>query len=61
MKEVPDDKLNVAQMMLLLRGREENIVRKEENAGYQYVLLITLIFHKALFFFWESFKHWILR
>ena len=31
----------------VLKGREENIVGKEENAGYQHFLLFPLCFQKA--------------
>ena len=34
-----DDKINLAENSKLVLGREENIVGKGENAGYQHFLL----------------------
>ena len=39
MKAFADDKLNVTQMTKFILDRVENIVGKEENAGYQHFLL----------------------
>ena len=44
-----DDKTNVTQKLkFALRGLE-NIVGKEENAGYQHFLLFPQLFQKATF------------
>ena len=40
-------KMNVAKMMLYVFDREENIVGKGENAGYQHFLLCPECFQKA--------------
>ena len=42
-----EDKLNLAKMMISVFDREENIVRKGENAGYQHFLLLKQCFQKA--------------
>ena len=39
LKAFADDKINIAQMMVSVFDRIENIVGKGENAGYQYFLL----------------------
>ena len=39
LKAFADDKINVAEMIFSLSDREENIVGKGENAGYQQFLL----------------------
>ena len=38
-KALADDKINVAQMMIFVFDRVENIVGKGENAGHQHFLL----------------------
>ena len=38
-KAFADDKTDVAQMMISVSDRVENIVGKRENAGYQHFLL----------------------
>ena len=43
------DKINVALMMISVFDRIENIVGKEENAGYQHFLLSAQCFEKASF------------
>ena len=48
-KACADDKLNLAQMMISVSDRVENIVGKGENAGYQYFQLFPLCFRKASF------------
>ena len=40
------DKINVAEMMISLSDRAENIVRKGENAGYRHFLLFPQCFQK---------------
>ena len=47
MKAFVDDKLNVTQNVKVVFNRIENIVGKEENAGYQYFLLFPQCFQKA--------------
>ena len=42
-----DNKNNVAQMMISIFYRVENIVGKGENAGYQHFLLFPQCFQKA--------------
>ena len=49
LKAFADDKLNVAEMIISLYDRVENIVGKGENAGYQHFLLFLQCFHKASF------------
>ena len=43
-----DDKFNVAQITISVSDREENIVGKGENAGYQHFLLFPHCFQKAV-------------
>ena len=43
------DKINVALMMISVFDRIENIVGKEENAGYLHFLLSAQCFEKASF------------
>ena len=47
LKAFADDKMNVAQMMISVFDRMENIVGKGENAGYQHFLLFPQCFQKA--------------
>ena len=47
MKTFEDDKLNVTQNVKVVFQRIENIVGKEENAGYQHFLLFPQCFQKA--------------
>ena len=49
LKAFANDKLNVTQDMKVVFHRIENIVRKEENAGYQHFLLSSKCFQKAFF------------
>ena len=42
LKAFADDKFNVAYMNLFYLRREENIVGKGENAGYQHFLLFPM-------------------
>ena len=49
-KAFTDDKINVAQIMIPVFDRVENIVGKGENAGYQHFLLFPQCFQKASFF-----------
>ena len=39
LKDFADDKINVTYVTNFVLGREENIVGKAENAGYQHFLL----------------------
>ena len=48
-KALADDKLNVAEIMIYVCDRVENIMGKRENAGYQQFLLFPRCFHKASF------------
>ena len=50
LKAFADDKMNVAQVMIPIFDRVENIVRKGENAGYQHFLLFPQCFLKASLF-----------
>ena len=47
LKAFADDKLNVTQNAKVVYHRIENIVGKEENAGYQHFLLFPQCFQKA--------------
>ena len=49
LKAFADDKINVAQMMISVIDRVENIVGKGENAGCQHFLLFPQCFQKASF------------
>ena len=64
LKAFADDTLNATQMTISVFDRLENIVGKEENAGYQHFLLFTQGFQKASFWaslklgiVWERIKH----
>ena len=46
LKALADGKINVAQMMISVFDRVENIVGKGENAGYQHFLLFPQCFQK---------------
>ena len=46
-KAFADDKINVAQMMISVIDRVENIVGKGKNAGYQHFLLFPQCFQKS--------------
>ena len=48
-KGLADDKINVTQNLKFVLGRIENILGKEENAGYQYFLLSPQCFQNACF------------
>ena len=48
-KVLADDKINVAEMIIPLPDRTENIVGKGENAGYQHFLLFPQFFQKLPF------------
>ena len=52
LKAFADDKMNIAQMMIFVFDRVENIVGRGENAGYQHFLLFPKCFQKDPFFFW---------
>ena len=47
LKAFADDNLNMNQKLKFALGRVENIVGKEENAGYQHFLLFPPCFEKA--------------
>ena len=47
LKAFADDKLNVTQNVKVIFCRIENIVVKEENAGYQHFLSFPTIFPKG--------------
>ena len=47
LKSFADDKLNLAQNIKVVFHKIENIVGKEENAGYQHFLLFPQCFQKA--------------
>ena len=49
LKAFADDRINVAEMMFSVSDREENIVGKGENAGYQHFLFFPQCFQKASF------------
>ena len=44
-----DDKIKVTRKMKFVLEIAENIVGKEDNAGYQHFLLFSQYFQKALF------------
>ena len=44
LKAFADDRVNVAEMMISVFDRVENIVGKGENAGYQHFLLFPQYF-----------------
>ena len=48
-KAFADDNFNVAQLLIFVFHRTENIVRKGENTGYQHFLLFPQCFQKASF------------
>ena len=50
MKALADDKVNIAEIIISLSNRVENIVRKGENAGFQHFSHFPTMFSKALFF-----------
>ena len=49
LKAFEDDKITVAQMMISVFHRVENIVGKGENAGNQHFLLFQSMFSKGFF------------
>ena len=49
LNEFADYKINVAQMIISVLDRVENIVGKGENAGYQHFLLFPQCFQKDSF------------
>ena len=50
LKAFADDKSNVTQNIQVVFHRTENMVEKEENAGYQHFLLFPQCFQKAFSF-----------
>ena len=57
LKAFADDKINVAQMLLSVFDKIENVVGEGENAGCQHFLLFPQGFQKASFL--ESLRVWI--
>ena len=49
-KAFAGNKLNIAKITISLRGRDENTVEKEENAGYQHFLFFPTVFSKVFCF-----------
>ena len=49
MKDFADDKINLTQILYFVLERVENIVGKEENAGYQHFLLFPQSFQELSF------------
>ena len=49
LKAIADIKLKVIQMAKFVLDKTENIVGKEENAGYQHFLLFPQCFQRAFF------------
>ena len=49
LKEFADDKIDVTKELKFALGKEERIVGKGENAGYQHFLLFPQCFQKASF------------
>ena len=49
LKAFAGDKINVAEVVIPLSDRVENIVGKGENAGYQHFLLFPQCFQKPFF------------
>ena len=49
LKAFADDKFDVAKMMISVFDREEKIVKKAENAGYQHFLLFSQCFQRPSF------------
>ena len=47
LKSFAGDKLNLAKKLKFVLGRVDNIVGKEENAGYQHFLLFSQCFQKV--------------
>ena len=50
LKAFADDKVNIAEIIISLSNRVENIVGKGENAGFQHFLIFPQCFQKPLFF-----------
>ena len=57
LKAFADDKIDVAQMIVSVFDRVENIVGKGKNDGYQHFLLFPQCFQKTSFL--RSLKVWI--
>ena len=49
LKTFTDDKINATQKLKFVMAWAENIVGKEENAGYQHFLLFQQFFESFLF------------
>ena len=47
LKTYADNQINVTEKLKFVLGRVENIVGKEENAGYQHFLLFSQWYQKA--------------
>ena len=46
LKAFADEKINVTKELKFVSGKEENMVRKGENAGYQHFLLFPQCFQE---------------
>ena len=49
LKAFADGNFNIAKVMIFVCDRVENIIGKEENAGYQHFLLFPQCFQKLSF------------
>ena len=49
LKAFADNKVNVDEKLNFVLGKEENIVWKGENSGYQHFLLFLHVFKRLLF------------
>ena len=56
MTKYADDKIIVTQKLKFVLGRVENIVEKEDNAGYEHFIFFFTMFSKA--FFSRGVKSW---
>ena len=56
-----DDKLNVTQNVKVVFLRIENIVGKEENAGYQHFLLFPQCFQKGILLQCVKSRHCVVK
>ena len=54
LKAFADDKISMIEKLKFVLGRVENIVGKEENAGYQHFLLFPLCFQNASIAFFDD-------
>ena len=61
LKAAADDNLNVTQNIKVVLYRIENILGKEENAGYQHFLLFPQSFRKAFFLQCVKSRHCVVK